>query len=550
MEVVIYTSLRSLILFLAGIIFTAIPVFSQEADLILYNGDIITANEAFSIEEMMAVRNGRIVYVGSEDEKWRWQGVNTRVIDLGGRSVLPGFIDVHTHPFLSAVLYDWKSLDPRNFSSADRAIRSLQRHVSDIDEGSWVLAFGWEEKRYREPIQISPDYLDRRISNSHPICIVHQDLSDVTCNTLANKKIRIAEKKATTSVVNGISYIPVSKDESYPIGFAKILPILSVLPFEKNLDTKLSLEKMYSRYNSAGITTIGVAGSFEHILRNARVLDIVEEMAGTNPPQVRFYYYSLPGNEEPRTETVVSRPNFSRKGSMFWTGPDPFTSLITGVNDQENGLGARRNAFVESLSTGEAVAVNLNSPGGVNECIEAIKEVFGSKKSSPSKIGLNNVQSLTGSHLRHLSSLSPSVGVNISELYYFGDHYRERWEAKENERYYPLKSLIEEGINVSLLNNSPVITPQPLLSVRSAVTRKTTRGVTIHPEEALTIEQALRAITIYPAIQLGVSDELGTLEEGKRADFVILEENPLEVNSNLIHRIQLTATFVNGLKVF
>ena len=157
---------------------------------------------------------------------------------------------------------------------------------------------------------------------------------------------------------------------------------------------------------------------------------------------------------------------------------------------------------------------------------------------------------VTEEQLSDMRQLNITPSFHINHIYFYGDSLSEHIIGSERAmRIMPLSAALERGHRISLHNDSPMYRPNPLLAIRTAVTRLTSSGHILGPQYKIDLKSAIRAVTIDAAWQLHMDEKIGSLRSGKKADFVILDRDPFKVNEEDIHRIQILATFVNGNKV-
>ena len=167
------------------IIFGGNGVLSQEnkADKIFLGGDIITVDDKNPEAQAVAVRNGKILVIGSETEVLKYEGSNTEVIDLKGNTLLPGFIDIHTHPILSAKTAETIDISGFNHKNQAEVMESLKKGIEEKGSGEWVIAYGWDPAILRNLEAPTLDELDQ-MAPENPLFIIAQTLHSGLANSL------------------------------------------------------------------------------------------------------------------------------------------------------------------------------------------------------------------------------------------------------------------------------------------------------------------------------------------------------------------------------
>ncbi len=560
--------------YLIGITLLWIPlrvISQQEADLIFHNGIIITVDEDFSTGEFLAIRDGRVMKVGNGDAFESLANGSTEVIDLNGRTIMPGFIEPHTHPVLSAALSNWVDVSGSTNRTAARALNKLKAAAQSTPKGEWILAFGWDFMSLRGAQPLSREYLDSEISDQHPIWVMMQSQHTHYFNTMALELAGITND--TPDPPGGGSYVKNDKGEltGMVTESATVIPFIRTFETKSKFDVKNEIQRYYSVYNSKGITTIGAPGIFPEVYPNRDVIGICEELSADKDPQVRLFYYrvGLPS----LNDTIRRTDNwfFRELGQKYWIDGSPYTGsmlirepyLTSSLNQDMLGIPegshghtmypspAYQNLFFQAHTRGWQIAAHSQGDSAVEHALTAFNNVLRISPKKEHRYRLEHMALATPQQLRKMQSLGLTPSFHINHIYYYGDSLSASIIGIERaQRMMAVNSALKAGHKVSLHNDSPMYPPDPLLAIRTAVTRKTMSGKVLGLNERIDIREAIKAVTIYPAWQMHAEKEIGSLEEGKRADLVILGRNPLNYNPDNVHRIEVIAVFLEGKKVY
>lgn len=538
------------------------------ADLIITNANIVTVDSTFSKAKTMVIKDGLIVYVGQEEKIEKWKGEHTQIIDLRGYTVLPGFVEPHTHPIASAALYDWVDVSGMKHKAAKSALRALQKTARETPKGEWILAFGWDMILLDGAFPLTADYLDRNISNEHPIWVMMQSMHTHFLNTMAMKKAGINDK--TPDPIGGGYYQKDSKGHLTGVATesATVAPLLLSMPVKKREDVKRAILRMYSRYNAVGITAIGATGLI-NLFPGYDAYSICEEIAQEEFCPIRLFHYAV--GYPILSDTAVSSDNWYIRniGQKYWIDGSPYTGsmltrepyLTSDLNQNKldipiashGHLMYPRSLYTQMFSNADQLGwqISIHSQGdsAAQEALTALDIVAKNKGFKEHRHRMEHLALVTDEQLQHMAEIGITPSFHINHLYYYGDALSESIIGKERiNRLMPLASALKYGHKISLHSDSPMYPPNPLLTVKTAVTRQSSNTNLYGSDQYISVADAIRAITIYPAWQMHADKEIGSLEIGKRADFVILEEDPTTVMPARIDHIRVIATFINGQK--
>lgn len=559
-----------LILFFSCIIIACQTSKSKiEADFIVHNANIITVDQGFSVANTMAIKEGKILYVGDREDINQWKGEFTHVLDLKGKTVMPGFVEPHSHPIASAALYNWVDVSGMKHKTAKNALKALKKAVRETPKGEWILAFGWDMMLLKDAFPLTKDYIDRNITNEHPVWIMMQSMHTHYLNTMALKKGGITKK--TPNPLAGGHY---EKDENGNLTgiateSATVAPLIASMPKMSMIQTKAQITNMYQRYNVAGITTVGATGIVD-ILPGYTALELCHEITATGDASVRLYYYDvgLPTLQDslPVTDDWMLR----RIGQKYWIDGSPYTGSMLmrepylksdlnqnklNISEGEYGHAMFPTPFYPKLfkqanDLGWQISIHSQGDSSTAIALDVMSSILDLDSLADQRHRMEHLALVTDDQLDKMKQLGMTPSFHINHIYYYGDSLKKSIIGPERaERMMPLASAVEKGHKISLHSDSPMYPPNPLLTVKTAVTRRTSSGQVIGKEQAISVEDALKAITINAAWQMHAEDQIGSLEVGKQADFVILDQNPLSILPAQIGKIKLMATYLNGKKV-
>jgi hypothetical protein len=522
------------------------------------NATVITMNRAAPGAQAVAVKGDTIVAVGSTAAIRRAAGRSTRIVDLAGRVIVPGFVDAHSH-FPSAgvnALYvvDLQSPPVGTTTTMDDLIRALRQRAGQTPAGQWVRGAGYDQTLLRERRHPTRDDLDKA-STSHPIYIVHTSGHLAVANSRALELAAVTrstpqppggviQKDAKTGEPNGVF------EESGQL-IARLIP--PCMPEQGREAVRWSLRA----YASAGVTTITIAGG--------GIPEAVQQAAQRNEMTLRLgamgsWDAALPASRLTESGMVKSGQTIKmvHDGSIQgYTGylAEPYHVAYHGDASYRGYPRQSRAELFERVKAlnrlGYQIAIHANGDDAIADVLAAYRAALEDHPRTDARFRVEHAQMTRDDQLDAMKALGVSPSFFVSHTYFWGDQHRDTFMGPERaRRISPLRSAIRRGVRFSIHLDTPVTPMSPLQAVWSAVNRLTRSSQVLGPDERITPEEALRAVTIDAAWQLRDERVKGSIEVGKLADLVVLAESPLAVDPARIKDIQVLETIVGGRTVY
>jgi len=531
------------------------------ADTVLRDGKIITVDEDDSIAQAMAIKYGRIAYVGTNDGVTPYIGNQTKVIDLKCGCVTPGLITSHEH-FLRYGLNALFGIDlwyPKVKSIRD-IIDAVAEKARETTKGEWIFGWGWDENLLKEKRYPNRWDLDEA-APKNPVYLgrVYQK---VAANSLA---LKIA---GVTRDTPDPEYGKVYKDEDgEPTGvFLTILP--SANPFEEmmpKINTQRKEEaivKACHDYNAEGMTTV-----VDAVVGAAEPDDLVAYQNTRMRGELTARIYALYGFVRTVKQAKETIQHVSTYGDdMFKVGGIKL-SLDGGVVPKtgyfyDPYIGEPTN-FGRTKWTKEDLteAIRLFHDAGFQTCTHTI----GDKAIDWVLDGIENAMKLnprpdprhqiihiyypTAEAIDRVKRLGVMANVQSTFIHFEGDTYT-RFLGPRGACVKPLKTFIKKGIAVGNSHDYPSGPIPARIGLWAAITRETFEGNVICPEERLTVQEALKTYTIWNAKHLFMENKIGSLEPGKYADLVAWDTNLYDAPTEKIKDMRAEMTMLNGEIVY
>lgn len=524
------------------------------AEIIFVNGEVVTVNASDDILQAVAVQQNRIVAVGTNYEVLQFRGPKTRVVDLKGKTLMPGIIDAHVH----MLIYGTNKLgvDCKNgVRSIEDIVGRLHQRAALTPSGEWIRGWGYNDAKLLEKRHPTRWDLDR-VSTTHPIIVVR------TCAHISAVNSKALEVLGITRHTPDPDGGRIERDErGEPTGVLKETAHMAAFEVAK-----------YSRKEI--LTALQMAD--EDFVRNG--ITSIHEAGGYGPDQLRIIYeavrdrlvrvrvYAMLGSLN-RSEDVVEK--------MIQAG------LITGIGDERFRLGPAK-IFLDGSSSGPTCATrqpytsNRMDYGILYFSQEQVDEILGAAhrlgfQITAHAVGdravemmINCVEKALAHHPRsnhrhrieHAGMVPPdllkrmkAIGVipvaNPAFFFEFGEGYQVNYGDRVKYMF-PMADYVREGMVAATGSDSPITAVDPMRGLYCAVTRLTENGSAIGPEQRVSRLQAVRAFTWSGAYASFEETTKGSLEPGKRADLVVLNGSLMTCHESEILSLSPVMTMIDG----
>ncbi len=558
--------MKLLLLALSLLLLSFVPLQPRvaAADIVFKNGNVYTANDKAPQAEAIAVKGDRIVFAGTNEAAQKYVGANTRVIDLHGNTVLPGFTDSHQH--LSGVGQREMTLNLEGTTSLEDLLAKVKARVDQAKPGEWVTGRGWIETHWQPPVFPTRSDLDK-VAPDNPVILGRADGHGAVANSAALKIAGV--DKNTPNPFGG----EISKDKQTGEPNGMLLDAAQGLVRRKVPPTTAEEAERavvlgVKRDISLGWTQIQDAGGsyadvdiFKKLYAAGTIkLRIYKAVYGPGPNATRLL------NEGPtigafdnrftlRTIKVVSDGALGSRGAAL-LGPysdAPDTSGFLTVKADE-----LRPMLIDALRKG--IQVETHAIGDranrfiLDEYEAAMKAVpRGERKIAEPRWRVEHAQIVNPADIPRFAKLGiiPSMQPShaIGDLFFAPS----RLGIERLAGAYAWESFIKSGVVVPGGSDAPVERGEPMIEFYAAVARKDPKGFSAegwHPEEAVTREQALKMFTLWPAYAAFEEKLRGSIEAGKLADLTILSADIMKIPEADILKTRCVMTVINGEILF
>jgi len=531
----------------------------QPADIILRGGKIITVDRNFSIKEALAIKDGRIIGVGSDREMRVLTGRRTKVIELRGRTVIPGLIDSHIHATVAGLSWDAELHWQQSRSLAD-GLKLIANAAKTQPVGSWiVVAGGWVPTQFSDRQFPTRAQLDA-IAPNHPVYIQYLR-QGALLNSAALKTVGINSKSADPAG---------GKFERDPNGeLSGWLQGVGGWEYAYKKIPKLSLDQMrrslrncFSELNRFGLTSIGDVHSAGVSFAQRRIL---ADMARAGELTLRLNYFIAPndgGDELAQLQSAAAEVGQLAQTEMYRFAGFGET-LIRGIGDGDvlsNPKGITITAETKEkfrrmlqffAAGGYGFHLHSTQDNTARQLLDVIEQVNVATPFARQRIAFAHLEDASPETIARIKTLGAGIAVQ-DRLALTGERNVELWGAAKARNAPPLRALIDAGIPLGAGSDAfRSANYSPMLSLWWLVTGKTVAGSAIRDKsQNATREEALRMYTIGSAWFIGEERRTGSLEVDKLADLVVLSADYLTVPEDQIRSLESLLTMVGGRIVY
>lgn len=534
----------------------------ESMDIALINGKIITMDKEKKFNTALAIKKGKFITVGENSIIEKMCTKETKIIDLEGKTVIPGLFDAHGHFFINSIYknywHDVSCYPMGKITCINDLIENLKKACVKLEKDKPLVAFGFDDtliKEYRMPEAIDLDV----VSKTRPIIVLHRSLHMLSANTKAMEIVGIINNNFNPE--GGTVYYKDGK----PIGIFE--EASAIEPFNKYIypneiyEHDKFYEDMSKEYLSKGVTTVceGMASEVtaksllkatqdKTIKNRVIVCRVIEEgIIPSKEKNCNKHYIDGPvklfmdGSIQAYT-AFLSKPFYKKhptrtKDENYKGFPsmeiDKLTNILKDIEEK-----------------GREFAIHCNGDAALDYVLEAYEKTNAISLKSRRNL-IIHCQTSREDQLDKMKKYKLLPSFFPAHIYVWGDRHFDTFLGPDRaNRMNPINSALKRKMIFSMHNDSPVTPIDPLKLVWNAVTRKTAEGKVLGEEQKISIYEALKGITINAAYQYHMENFTGSITEGKCADFVILDKNPLECEENELPNIKILSTWIDGNEVY
>ena len=551
------TFLLGFLLLGATLLGRAQPSLAEDgADLILGHGVFYPVEPPGRVEGSLAVRGGRIVYLGADAGAEKLRGPHTRTIDLAGRAVTPGLIDAHSH--LLGLGEALQEVDLTGAATFDEVVRRVREAAAQAPAGSWVRGRGWDQNRWPDKRFPTHEALSAAVPD-HPVWLERVDGHAALVNARA---MEILKLDASTKDPSGGRFLRDAAGRPTGVMIDNAMGATEGrLPGPALEDRKRALLLGARHCVELGLTTVTDLGVGDigyqayDAARRAGELPLRAAVFLADDQALLARWFQRGPEIDPQARLTVRGVKLYVDGALGSRG----AALIEPYSDDANNLGllVSTGAHLEdvarrALGAGFQVGIHAIGDRGGLVALDALEKALGGPRPE-ARFRLEHSQVLRVEDIRRMARLGIIASMQpthaTSDMPWAGDRLgKERLAGA-----YAWRKVLDAGGRLALGSDFPVESADPRLGLYAAVTRQDLQGNPPGgwlPGERLTREEALRGFTLDAAWSLFLDKEVGSLTVGKRADLVVFGSDPMTIPEREIPRAAVDYTVVDGKVVY
>jgi predicted amidohydrolase YtcJ len=554
---------------------------SQGAEKIFRGGTIVTMDDARREVQAVSIAGGRILAAGDEARVMKHKTDATEIVDLGGKTLMPSFIDSHGHFMNAPRIVVWANVSGPPVGPITKVadfVPVLQEHVKrlGIKQGEWIIGYGYDRSNLAEGRELLASELDPAFPDN-PVMLIHVSNHGAVLNSAALKLVGYDEHTPTPpgGVINRI------EGTNKPAGFlmeTAFLPIFGNMPQPSERELLGNLDAAQQIYASAGVTTCSEGATHAAELKFLRkgaaeglfYLDVVSlPLILEIPALIKEYAPNFQGgpmelpDETPQAfgfykdHLKLQGFKFALDGSpqgktAFWSQP----LLTKGPGGEENWRGQPlfppeqvTKALKEVFDKGVQVWSHCNGDAAIDMMIDGAKAA-GVKADQDRRTVIIHSQCMRPDQLPEYAALGFSPSFFTNHTFFWGEEHIANLGEERASFISPMKSALAKNLVCSNHTDFLVTPMDPMRVMWTAVTRQSRGGKVIGPDQRIDRWESLKALTTNAAWQLREEDQKGKIAPGMLADLVILDANPLAVETDKILEIKAVETFKEGKSVY
>jgi len=535
---------------------------TKDADLIFINGHIATINNNLNFVSSVAIKDGIFIAVGNNDDSFSYKGENTKIIDLGNRTVIPGLNDSHIHIIRGGLNYNLE-LRWDGIPSLNEALLRIKKQTERTPKPHWVrVVGGWSEYQFSEKRMPTIEEIEKYAKNI-PAFILHL----YHCAIINKAAIDVVGYNKDTPNPTGAEF---QRDiSSNPTGLITAKPAATILYQTLAKGPKLSYDEQVNstrqfmyELNRFGVTSaIDAGGGFQNYPEDYKVID---DLAKQDLLTVRIAYNLFTQNPKKELEDFTNWIKIAKpgQGSDFYKLNGAGEMLVFSAADWENTLEPRPDLAEQmesELKEVIKVLVQNHWPfrmhATYNESITRFLNVFEEVNNEIPFDGLrwffDHAETITEENIQRVKALGGGIAIQ-DRLAFQGEYFIERYGKEVSENSPPLKKIIESGVPLGAGTDATrVSTYNPWISLYWLVSGKSVGGTILRSQNnCLDRMEALRLYTLGSAWFSKEEEKKGSIEVGKFADLVVLTDDYFSIDEEKIKNIQSVLTIVGGKIVY
>jgi len=529
------------------------------ADLIVKNAKIWTGDDANPSSDSMAVLGDRIVAVGGAKDVELWRGPATKLIDAGGRLLLPGFNDAHVHFTPGGAQLDWVQLN--DAASQQEFVRRIGERAKAIPKGEWILGGDWDETKWTPPTLPTHEAIDA-VTPNNPVAISRYDGHMILANAAALKAARITS--ATPDPPGGSIVRDASGNPTGALKDAAMDAVFKVVPAMSHDQRLHAVKRALGHAASLGVTSV------QDMNPEFADIAVYAELAEKGELTTRIYAAPLISQVDDLTKIGIRRSfgtPYLRIGALksYADGSlgsatayffDPFVDQPQNrgfLSDAMHPVSLMRDRMMRADAAGLQLCTHAIGDQGISIILDIYSEIEKEHGAADRRWRIEHAQHMAAKDFDRFASLHVIASMQPYHAIDDGRWAEGRIGHDRASRTYAFRTFLDNGVRLAFGTDWSVAPLNPMLGVYAAVTRETLDGKNPKgwfPEQKLTVAETVSAYTMGSAYAEFQDQEKGSITVGKLADMVILSDDIFSIPPDKIKDVKVTKTFVGGKLVW
>jgi predicted amidohydrolase YtcJ len=538
--------------FLYGVgAFALLPIARIEPELILHNGNIWTVNDRLPRAQGVAISGGRFLAVGSNDEILGLASGMSKKIDLGGKTVFPGFIDAHAHPCESGVFHlRMVACDKDSIGDIQAALRE---RAAKTPAGRWVLGFLYDDGKTPRPLSLQD--LDAAVPD-HPVLVRHRGGHTIFVNSLALKLAGVDERSPDPP--GGRLEHDAAGHLTGHVGDKATAPFTQLIAFTPTRDDHREGAKLISKiFTSKGVTSAGDALTTPDSLQgyqdahdagDLRMRVCCHMTVESIDRMMEAGLHTGFGDEWVRIGAVKQFADGSISERTAWLS-EPYIGIPNYHGLQVTSRDQLYENSRKAHAAGWQLATHANGDLAINTVLGVYEQIQRELPKPDPRFRLEHCTLLNDSLLQRMRVLQ-AIPVPFSGYVYFHGDVLHFYGEPRTQHMFPMRDFLTYGLLPPDSSDYTASPSDPMMWLRSQVTRTDMKGNVWGAKQKLSVEEAIRCGTINGAHATFEEKQKGSIEPGKLADLVVLAEDPFTVEPLNLHKIAIERTMVGGQWVY
>jgi predicted amidohydrolase YtcJ len=537
---------------------SALMQSADKADLLLLNALVITMNPGQPSAEAVAVKDGRIAWVGTTVEAKRMFANAGETLDLGGAAVLPGIIDAHGH--LMNLGESFLKLDLKGVATPEEAARRVKEKAATLRSGEWILGWGWDEGKWAAKYPTHELLTEAAPTNPVFLTGLHGFAGWANKRALLvagiNKNTRDPENGKILRDEKSGEPSGVLVNRAQDLVASHVAPLdLASVQMALELAARECLRNGLTSVHEARVTPIMLEALREMVKKGRLPVRVYAMLDGANPTLIDEWLNRGPEIDPQHRLTIRSVKVFAdgALGSRGAALSEPYSD----ATDTRGIITTTEASLLEltrrCLGRGFQVATHAIGDAANHYVLNAYEKALKQDPRNDARLRIEHAQVLAAADIPRFAELGVIASMQPTHCTSDMAWAEKRLGPSRIKGAYAWRSVLKSGAHVPISSDFPGETLNPFYGIYAAVTRQDPQGRPEggwHPEQRLTIEEALRGYTVEAAYAEFEEKQKGSIEQGKLADLIVISRDPRKIAPSELPRLAVLKTFVNGKLVY